>query len=284
MLIVVTLAAPDPGQTGSMPEGDTIHRSATRLAAALAGRAVVAVELSRSAAPPPPPGTVVERVEARGKYLLVGFDDGTVLETHLKMTGSWHLYRRGERWRRARGRARAVVTTEEWEAVCFDAPHVRLLRGREAPATTHLGPDLTGPDPDRGEVLRRLARAEHANRPLIDVVLDQRLFCGVGNVYANEVLWACGRHPEAPLRSIDDTGRRDLVATAHRLLRVNLGRADRRTVAEGLAVYGRRGRPCRRCGAAIRRADLGRHRRATFWCPRCQPAPPRSDPGSEIGH
>jgi len=293
-----------------VPEGDTIHRTATRLAGALAGRALARFEAprgldrpARPGGPPgpggragtvrgsaaaPAPGTVIEAVEARGKYLLVRFGDGSVLETHMRMTGSWHLYRPGERWRRRASTVRVVVGTDEWLAVCFAAPHAVLhpppgrapagSGGAARSGPSHLGPDLcrsdgTLPDADVAEILNRLRTLVPPDTGLDTVLLDQRLFCGVGNVYKSEVLAAAGLHPSTPLAALDDDGRRRLAAIAHRLLRANLGRTDRVTVPGGLAVYGRAGLPCRRCGTPVERALTGPHHRSTYWCPACQPAP-----------
>ena len=282
-----------------MPEGDTIHRTATRLAGALVGRALTRFDAprgldrpgpARTAAPAPAPGTSIEAVEARGKYLLIRFGDGSVLETHMKMTGSWHLYRPGERWRRPPSTVRVVVGTDEWDAVCFAAPHAVLhppraadaaanaVADRSGPGPAHLGPDLCRAEPalpegEVTEILHRLRTLVPPETRLDTALLDQRLFCGVGNVYKSEVLAAVGLNPATPLVAVDDEGRRRLVATAHRLLRANIGRTDRVTVPGGLAVYGRSGRPCRRCGTPVARALTGPHHRSTYWCPACQPAP-----------
>ena len=268
-----------------MPEGDTIHRTAMRLGAALTGRPLTSFELRHpspgSALEGPSKGETITEVRAEGKYLLIAFAGGAVLETHMKMTGSWHLYRPGERWRRSRAKMRVSMATEEWMAVCFAAPHVRLYSGegpggRRRAATGdrgHLGPDLCSAEPDLDEVRRRLAASGEGPRPLLDVLLDQRLFCGVGNVYKCEVLWACGHHPLTPLATLDRADVDRLIETAHRLLRANLHHAQRTTVAEGLPVYGRADEPCRRCEAPIAYALLGRANRPTYWCPRCQAEP-----------
>ena len=268
-----------------MPEGDTIHRSAARLQPVLAGRTVSRFEAQRLVEVGPKPGTTIEGVEARGKYLLIHFGDGQTLETHMKMTGSWHIYRTGERWRRSRASARAVIETEDgWTAVCFSAPHVKLRRTGRGP--DHLGPDLCAPTPDLAEAVRRFARRGDDD-PVMDAMLDQRICCGVGNVYKSEVLFACELHPSTPLRSVSHELRVRLVATAHRLLRQNLGGGPRVTVAGtgpggagGLAVYGRKGLPCRSCGSAIAYAVAGEHDRATYWCPSCQPAPVGRSPAA----
>jgi endonuclease-8 len=109
------------------------------------------------------------------------------------------------------------------------------------------------------------------------VLLDQRVACGVGNVYKSEVLHACGTNPFVPVGTIDPAGRRRLVETASRLLRANLGTGPRRTVTGGLAVYGRAGRPCRRCGSRVLGRRQGEQARMTYWCPACQPATGEGD-------
>lgn len=254
-----------------MPEGDTIWRTAGRLRPALAGKTIARFEAPRLAVAGPSEGTLIDAVEAKGKYLLVHFGDGSTLETHMKMSGSWHLYRAGERWRRSPRGVRALIeTTEQWQAVCFDAPVVELVRRRSGP--THLGPDLTSPDPDLALALERFALAE-AGTPIAVALLDQRICCGVGNVYKSEVLHAERLDPRVPVEQVDPALRSTLLATAHRLLRANLGGGPRVTVPTGLAVYGRRGEPCPRCQAPVERIVQGEHARSTYWCPSCQSVP-----------
>jgi endonuclease-8 len=166
---------------------------------------------------------------------------------------------------------RALVGVDEWVAVCFSAPDVELT-AEEAVGVAHLGPDLCGEDADLDEVLRRVA-AEPAGRPVLDALLDQRIASGIGNVYKSEVLFACGVHPATPLGELSPDARRRLWATAAEQLRANLGGGGRDTTGgAGLAVYGRRSRPCLRCGTPIQWAALGEHHRGTSWCPTCQPA------------
>jgi endonuclease-8 len=256
-----------------MPEGDTIHRTAQRLAAALDGRTVQRVTTPRLPERPPPPGSRIESVEAVGKHLLIRFEGGRVLRTHMGMSGSWHLYRHGERWRRPAHLARAVVEVDGWMAVCFTAPTVEWLAGDpQAHARLgHLGPDLARRGVDVDEAVTRMSTHAAPDAEIGVVLLDQRVASGMGNVYKNEVLHACGINPFVPLATVDEVTRRRLLATAARLLRVNLGSGPRTTVPGGVAVYGRAGRPCRRCGAPIRRARQGRPARTTYWCPTCQP-------------
>ena len=255
-----------------MPEGDTIHRTAARLRPALEGKTIASFSGARLVQTGPAPGTVIDAVEAKGKYLLVHFADGTSLETHMKMSGSWHLYRRGERWRRSQSSARAVIETEQgWVAVCFSAPHVKLVASQGGP--DHLGPDLCAPTPDLEVAAERFSLAP-GDTPVAVALLDQRICCGVGNVYKSEVLFACGIHPLTTVSTIDEATRLTLVTTAHTMLRQNLGAGPRTTAVvngrEGLAVYGRAGQPCIVCNTPIRRAVHGEHARSTYWCDRCQ--------------
>ncbi len=255
-----------------MPEGDTIWRAAGRLRPALVERTVVRFEAPRLIGTVAT-GTRIESVEAKGKYLLIGFDDGQVLETHMMMTGSWHLYRSGERWQRSRASARVVIEADnDWVAVCFSAPRVRLVRrtSRGGAGPTHLGPDLTSPDPDLDAAAARFAEFARSDTPTAVALLDQRICCGVGNVYKSEVLHALAISPDRPVGALDLDDRRRIVETAHRLLRANLGAGPRTTVPGGLAVYGKAGAPCPRCGAPIRRSVHGEQVRSTYWCPNCQ--------------
>lgn len=275
-----------------VPEGDTIHRTAATLHRALAGRRLVRFQAERLRFRPFADGVTVTGVRAAGKHCLIGFDDGRVLHTHMRMTGSWHLYRPGERWRKKPVAARAVlevagrpdvVDDTGWVAVCFAAPVVELVETADAAPVDHLGPDLCLPDPDIDEALRRLARRSPVERPVGEALLDQRVAAGIGNVYKSEACFACGIDPFTPVGHLETGQRRRLLDTAARMLRQNLDRVDR-TTAEGggLAVYGRRDLPCRRCGTPVAWRPQGDQRRGTYWCPTCQP-PPVDWPGRGAG-
>ena len=255
-----------------MPEGDTIFRAATVLRRALAGRPLVGFEAPRLRPSPFPNGTSITSVEARGKHLLIGFDDHRVLHTHMQMSGSWHVYAPSQAWRRPASQLRVRVDVPEATAVCFNAPVVELLHDRELarhPRLSALGPDLCSPDADLDEVLRRLARLS-GETELGVALLDQRVASGIGNVYKSEVLHAERLDPFAPLSAIDVATRRRTFATAATLLRANLDGGRRVTAAGGVAVYGRSGRPCPRCRGPIAMRRQGEAARSTYWCPSCQ--------------
>lgn len=248
-----------------MPEGDTIHRTAAALDRALAGKELVRFDAPRLTYAPFAPGTVVEGADAVGKHCLVRFDDGRTLRTHMRMTGSWHLYRPGERWRKKPAAMRAVVAVDDWVAVCFAAPEVELVRTEHVQATDHLGPDLVLPDPDVALAARLLVELSPPDREIGDALLDQRIACGVGNVWKSESLFAEGIEPFTPVSSLTPEQHAVVLATAARLLREQVERPG-----GARAVYGRRGQPCRRCGTPIAWRPQGPHRRGTYWCPACQ--------------
>ncbi|CAN5771554.1 Fpg/Nei family DNA glycosylase [soil metagenome] len=265
-----------------MPEGDTIHRAAARLRPALEGRSLVRFEAPRLVGERPPPSVTIEAVEAVGKHLLFHFSGGLTLQTHMRMTGSWHLYRPDERWRKPAHLVRALIEVagpDPWLAVCFAAPVVRTYRrtgwgasgaNQAVDPVAHLGPDLCGVEADLDAAVDRMGAIAAPDEEIKVVLLDQRVAAGVGNVYASEVLFACGVDPFTPLAELDPPTRRRLVATAARLLQANLGSGPRTTVPGGLAVYGRQRRPCRRCGTPVRMRPQGEQARSTYWCPSCQ--------------
>jgi endonuclease-8 len=267
-----------------VPEGDTIHRTAAALRASVLGKPVTVFYAPRLTGITPAVGAVIERVEARGKHLEIGFDDGVVLHTHMRMSGSWHLYRQGEQWRKPARQARVVIEVPGWQAVCFNAPVVETYRNVELtphPALGGLGPDLCRADADIGEGVRRMGRLCEAETTVAEALLDQRVVAGVGNVYKSEVLWACELHPFTPVGALDEGQRRVLLQTAARLLRANLDRPTRVTVPgspDGVAVYGRFGKPCLRCGTPIEVRKHGEQARVTYWCPGCQYFLPLPEP------
>jgi endonuclease-8 len=275
-----------------MPEGDTIFRTAAVLRAALVGRRITAAraqpqpglrsvpDLSRLV------GASVASVEARGKHLLIGFDAGLTLRTHLRMKGSWHRYRPGEPWRRSPRSASVILETAESVAVAFDTPVAELLTDAgllRSRALTTLGPDLLSRSFDADEALRRLR--ERDGEALGNALLDQRAVAGIGNVYKSEVAFLEGLDPWAPVAAFDEGQLLNALRTARRLLQANTRGGARVTTGspiqgqgQGLWVYGRVGRPCRRCGTPIQAGRQGELARLTYWCTRCQPARSGSRP------
>lgn len=260
-----------------MPEGDTIHRTAATLRTVIDGHTLDRFQLASqadfSAATVPLSGERIGPIVARGKHLLIGFSGGLTLHTHLQMSGSWHTYRVGERWQRPRRHMVVALTSTDAEAVCFNAPVVELLDAPSLarhPRLNALGPDLCLPDTDFDEVVRRLRLADQTT-PMGVVLLDQTVAAGIGNVFKSEALWARSVDPFAPLSSLDTDTRRAVYRTASDQLRANLVETGpRRTVPQGLAVYDRAGKPCRRCGTPIRTRRQGSAGRSTWWCPACQ--------------
>ena len=267
-----------------MPEGDTIARAAAVLHAALAGQVITgfASELAPVATVSddhPVVGRTIERAVAHGKHLVLVFSGELLLRTHMRMHGSWHLYRPGERWQRSPRRMRLRIDTAPWIAVAFDVYDAELVPGHDPArldAVAALGPDLLSPALDEAEVAARL-RAEGA-RAIGDVLLDQRVVAGIGNVYRSELLFLVGVHPRTPAATLSDLMRLRLVRRAVVLLganaRVGAGRrvtTGRLSPDEALWVYQRTSLPCRRCGTAIESAAEAPVGRRVYWCPRCQP-------------
>lgn len=261
-----------------MPEGDTLHRAAAGLRRVLVGEPVTRFESRVPGVEAAADGLVGERiagVEARGKHLLMTFESGRVLRTHLRMTGSWHLYRPGEGWKKPERRARVVIGTERAVAVCFSAPEVVLLSGVAATRggrTAALGPDLLDETADLGDVVR--AWRSRPNLPIGVCVMRQHLAAGIGNVYKSEILFLCRVDPLARTGDLEEDTLREIAATARREMRRNLGpgpRTTRRAARGGrLWVYGRVGRPCYECGTRIRMRRQGDDARSTYYCPTCQ--------------
>ena len=272
-----------------MPEGDAIFRTARTLNRAMAGREVVRFEsvfpaLTRVHEDAPIIGRTVERVTAAGKHVLVHFSGHLVLRTHMRMNGSWHIYRPGERWRRPRRDMRLMIATREFEAVGFNVPIAEFLDERSAARQDDLrlmGPDLLGDQFDEAEAIRRFR--ERDSQPVADVLINQRVVAGAGNIYKSEVLFLCGVDPFAPVSLINDDELRRILVTARKYLKANVTRPrggivtytgyrrGARGAGERHYVYGRARKPCRRCGAAIRVRAEGPNARLTYWCPSCQP-------------
>ncbi len=269
-----------------VPEGDTINRTAAALRIALVGKPITRFEAPRLVGPQPAQGRIVERVSSHGKHLEIVWDDGLILHTHMRMSGSWHLYRVDERWRRPVGQVRVIIAVSDWVAVCFNAPVVETYRKFDRhrhPGFGPLGPDLCRDDADLDECANLLYHYADQTARISEVLLDQHVMCGVGNVYRCEVLWACKMHPFAPISALDGDDCAHLVNTAARLLRANLHTAGQPMtsgltahrvttdlVRGGLAVYGRNGQRCAGCGDTIEVCRTGDNARLLYWCHGCQ--------------
>ena len=214
-------------------------------------------------------GTTVTAVEPVGKHLVISFDSGLALHSHMRMNGAWHVYRTGEAWRRPAWQLKAALEVEDAVAVCFGAPVVELIRDVAA-HVGHLGPDILSDDWRIDDVLARARKRETA--PIGEVLLDQRVAAGIGNVYRCESLWACRADPFKAVADLDDDTLRKVFETAREQMSANLGGGFRRKFPGygAGAVHGRRGRPCPRCGTAIRMRALGEQARLVYWCPSCQ--------------
>lgn len=258
-----------------MPEGDTLYKAASRLRPALLGEELTAFGAHRRVGMRPREGETIDAVAAVGKWLTIEFSGGLTLTTHLKMTGSWHVAKSGARWPKPRHLLRARVGVDGWDGLCFNAPVVRTF-ATSAPLAEkpfgHLGPDLCDAEPDFDACLASWVRVATDSTTVGEILLDQRVACGVGNVYRAEVLWACGVHPYTPALQVDPECRFELLQTSHRLLRANLDTSARVTYRGGLAVYNRQRKGCAGCGGRLNIAQLGEQARTVWWCPRCQPA------------
>jgi endonuclease-8 len=265
-----------------VPEGDTIFQTAAALRPLLVGQAVV-----RARARTPGPrmqrvvGARVLAVEPIGKHMLIRFDNGLTLHTHLRMGGTWHRYAPGERWRIAEWKAKVVLEVLEHVVVCFNAPVAELMDDRAValhPALVSLGPDLLSPAFSAPEVLGRL-RSRPATE-IAEALIDQRVMAGVGNVFKSEILFIESINPWRHVGDLDNARLTDMIHTAQRLLQENAtpGRPRRvttrgdPTVRGAAYVYGRANDPCTRCLTPIRMQRQGSLNRWTYWCPRCQPS------------
>jgi endonuclease-8 len=275
-----------------MPEGDTIFRAARTLNQALAGKTITRFEtalaqLSTVDDQSPIAGRTVERVHAAGKNLIIDLSGDLSLRTHMRMNGSWHIYRPGERWRARRSDMRIVLTTADFVAVAFNVPiaefHTAHSLARQDDMR-QIGPDLLGETFDMAEAIRR-ARERNATS-MAELLLNQRVVAGIGNIFKSETLFTTGIDPFAAVSALTDEELEIVFAKARALLAMNVtdnkgdgivtyaglrrttGRSDPR---DRVWVYGRRGDPCRRCGTPIEYRKHGVDARSTYWCPTCQP-------------
>jgi len=278
-----------------MPEGDTIYRAARALQKALGGKVVTAFEtgLAKLASvndDAPVVGRTVERVEARGKWCLIYFSGDLILVTHMLMSGSWHIYRTGEKWWMGRSRMRVAITCGDFQAVAFNVPVAEFHTARSLERSSQvpkLGVDVLSDEYSVEAGVRAMREYGLANpdAEIAVVLLNQRVLAGLGNVYKSEVAFAAGVNPFRRMSTITAREMEVMAEFAQKYMRANVvdGKGDgivtyaghRRTTHEmdgnnRLWVYGRQGEECRRCGAAIMMRKQGTAVRSTYWCPSCQ--------------
>jgi endonuclease-8 len=261
-----------------VPEGDVVWNTAQRLHTALAGQV-----LTRSDFRVPRYATVsltgqlVTEAVARGKHLLIRTGNGLTVHTHLKMDGYWRIQPAGGgRPLGGSHQLRLVLGNSRWLAAGYLLGITEVLpTAREDQVTGHLGPDLLGPDWDAAAAVARLIR--DPDRPIGDALLDQRNLAGAGTVFATEMMFLRGIDPWRTVGSISVDNLTALVDLGHRLLDANKERPGHVTTGDTRPgrehwVYGRAGRPCRRCGTLIRRGEGGPagQERVKYWCPNCQ--------------
>lgn len=279
-----------------MPEGDTIYRTARALNKALAGKIVTAFDtglapLARVHDDAPITGRTVTSVEARGKWCLIHFTGDLILVTHMLMSGTWHIYRTGEKWWMPRSRMRAVITCGDMQAVAFNVPIAEFHTERSLARSTQvpkLGPDILaeGFTAQQGIDALRAYRSTHPAAEVGVTLLNQRVMAGLGNVYKSEVAFAAGVNPFRAMSTVTERELEIMGDVSLKYMKANVldGSGDgivtysgnRRTThsmnaGDRLWVYGRQGQECRRCGAIVQRRLQGEQARPTYWCPECQP-------------
>ncbi|MCA9821931.1 MAG: Fpg/Nei family DNA glycosylase [Dehalococcoidia bacterium] len=265
-----------------MPEGDSLYRFAERLRPALLNKEILA---ARAHGPGPVPrvaalvGATCTSVRAQGKNMLISFDNGLVLRGHLRMYGTWHVYRPGEPWQRTEHDVRLVLEVQDAVVVNFNAPVIELVEERaltvHAPIS-QLGPDLLDEGFDRDAAFRHFRQPGLAARTIGEAIMDQKVMAGVGNIWKHETLFRCGLHPWLTVGELSDEEIIEVIGTAQQLLRASVGKPNS-LMARGrpsMFTYLRGGQPCRRCFTRLRSAPQGGDIRQTAWCPKCQPERP----------
>lgn len=255
-----------------MPEGDSVAGHARRLESVLVGRIITTVagtspSLRRGS------GQILDAtataIRTVGKHLIIDFDTGYSIRVHLGMSGRWVVL---DRSRLPHGSARLVLSTQTHHVACHSAT-VDVGRTESIDnQVSHLGPDVLG----EFEEEEFLARARMLpGTAMAALLVDQRVLAGIGNVYKSELLFLEGIHPDTPTASASDDQLLALARRAQKLLAANIGRVRSTTGARAreqeMWVYGRAGKPCRRCGTAI--IEEERQDRVTYWCPTCQSLP-----------
>ena len=259
-----------------MPEGDTLFRVAHQITLQICGKRIEATRARRELVHADKlTGHCLEKAEARGKHLLLDFDNQFSVHSHLGMTGSWHIYPRGERWRKPAQRAALALRFDSHDLVCFSPKLIELnstARIHRHPMLTGLGPDLLAEHFDEEEALNRLRR--HNRLPIGEALMAQQLVAGIGNVYKSEILFMNRINPFSAVSELDDEALRKCLHSARRYLRRNLEGLRRKfrgsTHGDRLWTYRRADMPCLECGTPIHMRRQGEAARSTYYCPRCQ--------------
>ncbi len=285
-----------PQKRGPMPEGDTIYRAARALQKALGGKVVTAFEtglanLARVNDETPLHGRAIEKVEARGKWCLIFFSGDLILVTHMLMSGSWHIYKTGEKWWQPKQRMRVAITCDGHQAVAFNVPIAEfytassLERSSQIRDSARMSSAEISPSKP---VCKRCVNAlpSHPTDEIAVVLLNQRVLAGLGNVYKSEVAFAAEVNPFRHMSTITEREMTTMIEASHKYMKANVldgsgegivtysgNRRTTRSMDHGdrLWVYRRQGQECRRCGAAILMRKQGEQARSTYWCPSCQP-------------
>ncbi len=258
-----------------VPEGDTIHYAANRIRPVLEGHVPDEIRtphrrFARDRWPERLSGQRVLSVDARGKHLMIRFENRLTIHSHLRMTGSWQVVPLGAEWRRHPRRAWLVMRRGDREVIQFDGPVLDLMtdsRTRLDQRIAGLGPDVVAPAPfDEGDFLRRL-RHDDPTRPIGDTLLDQRVVAGMGTVWRSEACWRAEVDPWRATSSITDEEALLLCSSVRPLMQ--------KSALDGFQnrdqqVYNRAGKACNRCRTRIKRATQGDDNRPLFWCPGCQ--------------
>ena len=282
-----------------MPEGDTIFRTARSLSRALVGKAITGFRsnyplITRFHDDTPLTGQQVERVESRGKWLLIHFSGGGILVTHMLMSGSWHIYRPGDPWQQPGANMRIVIETSTYQAVGFRVPVAQMHTARSLARDQRIpqaASDVLSADFDSTIAAQRLR--QYAQEEVGNVLLHQEVLAGVGNVFKSEICFVTGINPFCKVAALSAEQVEALVQSAQKLTADNVLETSgntivtyrgqrRRTTHESdpgasLWVYGRNDEHCRRCGDRVRRRIQGPQARVTFWCQKCQPMPDGTD-------
>jgi endonuclease-8 len=248
-----------------MPEGDTLRLTAARLAPVMVGQTLRSI---RPVAFRRLENHVVTSVAAYGKHLFMEFDSGLALHSHLRMRGAWRILRAD--------REQAISTHDSTAVLCFDqhiilaraVPVLEIVKGRVR--VQHLGPDILSKPPDEATIFER---AQHSEMETVgELLLDQTVAAGIGNIWRCEALWNLGVNPWTPWRSLGPSRLTELYTEAFRLMSRSVEGRRRHH------VHGRGGLPCARCGSRIQVRTQGRLARFTYWCPVCQPQRGGTDP------